>query len=50
MMAPISSWQFIYGVGTQGLCLFEKALYGKKTGEETFFPLNPPIPSNCWLF
>ncbi len=34
-------FQFIYGVGTQGLCLFEKALYGKKIGEELFFQLDP---------
>ena len=34
-------FQFIYGVGTQGLCLFEKALFGKKIGEELFFQLDP---------
>ena len=35
------SFQFIYGVGTQGLCLFEKALFGKKIGEETLLSARP---------
>jgi hypothetical protein len=29
------SFQFIYGVGTEGVCLYEKALFEKRTGEET---------------
>jgi len=35
------SFQFIYGVGTEGLCLFEKALFEKKIGEETVFRVDP---------
>ena len=35
------SFQFIYGVGTEGICLFEKALFEKKIGEETVFQVDP---------
>lgn len=35
------SFQFIYGVGSEGLCLFEKALFEKKIGEETVFRVDP---------
>ena len=35
------SFQFIYGVGTEGVCLFEKALYEKRSGEEILLQVNP---------
>jgi len=28
------SFQFVYGIGTQGICLFEKALFGKERGQD----------------
>ncbi len=34
-----SEFQFIYGVGTQGICLFEKALFGKQPGEAVVLPV-----------
>ena len=35
------SFQFIYGVGTEGVCLFEKALYEKRSGEEILLQVDP---------
>lgn len=35
------SFEFIYGVGAQGVCLFEKALFEKRSGEEILLQVNP---------
>jgi hypothetical protein len=35
------SFQFIYGVGAEGICLFEKALFEKRSGEETLLRVDP---------
>lgn len=34
-------FEFIYGVGPQGITLFEKALFGKKIGDRVQFDLSP---------
>jgi len=34
-----SEFQFIYGVGAQGICLFEKALFGKLPGDSVVLPV-----------
>ena len=34
-------FQFIYGVGSEGVCLFEKALYEKRSGEEILLQVDP---------
>ena len=34
-------FQFIYGVGTEGLCLFEKALFEKQPGQEVLLQVEP---------
>lgn len=38
--APFS-FQFIYGVGAEGVCLFEKALFEKQSGEEILLEVVP---------
>jgi len=35
------SFQFIYGVGTEGICLLEKALFEKQSGDEILIPVDP---------
>ncbi len=35
------SFQFIYGVGTEGVCLFEKALFEKRPGEKILLQVDP---------
>ena len=35
------SFQFIYGVGSEGVCLFEKALFEKRSGEEILLQVDP---------
>jgi hypothetical protein len=35
------SFQFIYGVGTEGLCLFEKALFEKQPDDEILLQVDP---------
>jgi hypothetical protein len=35
------SFQFVYGVGTEGLCLFEKALFGKRPDDEILLQVDP---------
>lgn len=35
------SFEFIYGVGAEGVCLFEKALYAKRSGENILFQVDP---------
>src|SRR5210317_1123221 len=35
------SFQFIYGVGAEGVCLFEKAHFEKRSGEEILLQVNP---------
>ena len=35
------SFQFIYGVGTEGVCLFEKSLFEKPPGEEILLQVDP---------
>ena len=35
-----SEFQFIYNVGAQGICLFEKALFGKHLGETIVLKVN----------
>lgn len=35
------SFQFIYGVGSEGVCLFEKALFEKRSGEEILLRIDP---------
>ena len=34
-------FQFIYGVGTEGVCLFEKSLFEKPSGEEILLQVGP---------
>ncbi len=34
-------FEFIYGVGTQGITLFEKALFGKGVGDRVQFDISP---------
>jgi hypothetical protein len=40
-MAAHRRFQFIYGVGTEGVCLFEKALFDKQPGQEFFLEVEP---------
>ena len=35
------SFQFIYGVGAEGVCLFEKAHFEKRSGEEVLLQVDP---------
>ena len=35
------SLQFVYGVGTEGFCLFEKALFEKRPGETILLKVDP---------
>jgi len=35
------SFQFIYGVGSEGVCLFEKALFEKRPGEKILLQIDP---------
>ncbi len=35
------SFQFIYGTGAEGVCLFEKALFEKRSGEEILLQVDP---------
>jgi hypothetical protein len=38
---PPLSFQFIYGVGAEGVCLFEKALFEKQSGDEILLQVDP---------
>ena len=35
------SFQFIYGVGAEGVCLFEKAHFEKRSGEDVLLQVDP---------
>ena len=35
------SLQFIYGIGVEGICLFEKSLFEKQPGDKTFLQVDP---------
>ena len=35
------SFQFIYGVGAEGVCLFEKALFEKRPGDKSLLEVDP---------
>jgi len=34
-----ATYQFIYGAGSHGICLFEKALFGKQPGQTVSLPI-----------
>jgi hypothetical protein len=36
-------WKFIFGVGTEGITLFEKALFAKRPGDEIVLEVNPHL-------
>ncbi|WP_419656465.1 hypothetical protein Dvar_55590 [Desulfosarcina variabilis str. Montpellier] len=36
-----SPFEFIYGVGAEGITLFEKALFGKGVGDQVQFDISP---------
>jgi hypothetical protein len=36
-------WKFIFGVGTEGITLFEKALFAKRPGDEIVLELKPHL-------